>query len=257
MKTTIRNVKKLFVFENEKGFEVTIESFEDGLAVIEIPVDVDVVPEEGRIYFKIVYEDEYVSFMSGAFNKDSNFKDELLRVYGCDQKEKFVGFKLQIQELVYCTVTKEDSSALTIRENMRIMVYNFANEIMNEANREISEYDKKFKLLNDILGRTELRFKNYRAEAEYEENLQGMDIDEIGFAEDFVTYVQYLIRQKKFNVPEAVQETYKFFDSINVIEVGSLPILRFICHYCLYGEEIIKSYFDIQMQKFNDELNTL
>ena len=255
MKTTIKKVTKFFMFEEENGFEVAIEGFEDGLAVIEIPVEVDAVPDEGTIYVRAINEDEYVSFISGCFREDSNFKEELLRVYECKPDTEFLGFKLRVQE-VSCTITEENSSIFKIKESLSSMVLTFAQKVIYEANREIYEHSEKIKRLNDILDHTELRFKSYLAEVEYEEQLEGRDIDEIGYGEDFATYVQYLVSQG-CNISEAVQETYRLFESIGTIDDGDSQIIQFVCQYCLYGEEIVKSYFDILMQKFNDELNNL
>lgn len=255
MKTTIKKVTKFFTFEEENGFEVTIEGFEDGLAVIEIPVEVDTVIDEGTIYVRAINEDEYVSFISGCFREDSNFKEELLRAYECKPDTEFLGFKLRVQE-VSCTITEENSSIFKIRESLSSMVLTFAQKVIDEANREIYEHSEKLKRLNDILDHTELRFKSYRAEVEYEEQLEGRDVDEIGYGEDFATYVQYLV-SKGCNISEAVHDTYKLFESIGATDDGDSQIIQFVCQYCLYGEEIVKSYFDILMQMFNDELNNL
>lgn len=205
MKTTIKSVNKLFAFEDEKGFEVIVEGFEDGFAVIEIPIDVRGVSEEGTVYIKIINEDEYVSFISGAFKKDSNFKEELLRAYELSRDTEFLGFKLTVQE-AFCIITEENSSIFRIKESLSTMVLDFAKKVVNEANQEISEYNEMLNRVNNILDHTELRFKSYKAEVEYEENLEGRDIDEIGFGEDFATYVQYLISKGTYSVSEAVQE---------------------------------------------------
>lgn len=255
MKTTIKKVTKFFTFEEENGFEVTIEGFEDGLAVIEIPVEVDTVIDEGGIYVRAINEDEYVSFISGCFGEESNFKEELLRAYECSSDTEFLGFKLRVQE-VSCTITEENSSIFKIRESLRLVLLTFAQKVIYEANREIYEHSEKIKRLNDILDHTELRFKSYRAEVEYEEHLEGKDIDEIGYGEDFATYVQYLVSQG-CNISEAVQETYSLFESIGTIDDGDSQTIQFVCQYCLYGEEIVKGYFDILMQRFNDELKDL
>ena len=135
-------------------------------------------------------------------------------------------------------------------------VVQMMNNVIDEANREIYEHSEKLKRLNDILDHTELRFKSYRAEVEYEEQLEGRDVDEIGYGEDFATYVQYLV-SKGCNISEAVHDTYKLFESIGATDDGDSQIIQFVCQYCLYGDEIVKSYFDILMQMFNDELNNL
>lgn len=256
MKTTIKSVSKIFVFENEKGFEVIIEGFEDGLAVIEIPIDMQAVANEGIVYIKAINETEYISFISGCFREDSNFREELLRAYECSPDTKFLGFKVRVQE-VSCTITEENSSIYKIKESLSNMILTFAKKVIDEANKEISEYKKKLRSLDDILDHTELRFKDYRSEEEYEEHLKGKDIDEIGYGEDFVTYVQYLVSQRNCNVSTAVQESYRLFESIGATYDGDFKIIQFICQYCLYGDEIVESYFDILSKKFSDELNDL
>lgn len=256
MKTTIKKVTKFFTFEEENGFEVTIEGFEDGLAVSEIPIEVNAVADEGTIYVNVINEDKYASFISGCFREDSNFKEELLRAYECSPDTEFLGFKLKVQE-VSCTITEENSSIFKIRESLSSMARTFVKKVMDEANREIYEHNEKLKRVNNILDNTDLRFKSYRAEVEYEEQLEGKDIDEIGYGEDFATYVQYLVSKGNCNVSEAVQETYRLFESIGAIDDGDSQIIQFVCQYCLYGDEIVKSYFDILMQRFNDELNNL
>ena len=157
-------------------------------------------------------EDEYVSFISGCFREDSNFKEELLRAYECKPDTEFLGFKLRVQE-VSCTIAEENSSIFKIKESLSSMVLTFAQNVIDEANREIYEHSEKLKRLNDILDHTELRFKSYRAEVEYEEQLEGRDVDEIGYGEDFATYVQYLV-SKGCNISEAVHDTYKLFEYI-------------------------------------------
>ncbi len=256
MKTTIKNTKKLFEFEDGKGFKIIVEDFEDGLAVIEIPIEAEGAPEESVIYISVIDEDRYEAFISGCFSKESNFREELLKAYECSPDTEFLGFKLKVQEM-FCIITEEDSSIFKIKEILSKMVLIFARKILDETNEQIAEYNEMIKKFNDILDHIQLKFKSYRAEEEYEKRLNEKNIEEIGYGEDFVTYAQYIISQGNCDISEAVQETYKTFDYIGDVDYGNLPIIQFICQYCLYGDEIFKSYLNIIMQKFNDELDDL
>ena len=56
------------------------------------------------------------------------------------------------------------------------------------------------------------------------------------------------------NISKSVEKAYKAFEEIGEDVAGRINEVQFLCKYCLYGEEIIKAYIDIQTRKFGESL---
>lgn len=254
MKTTIKNVTKVFLFEDENGCEFLIRGFNDGFVNIGIPIAVSYY--ENKIGISISKEMNFIKFISGCFGADSNFKERLFEAYGSDPSIQFNGFKLELEE-DFRIITKENSSFYAIQDTIKDLVASFSQKAMNVVNKEIYDYNQEVNAINEIIDSLDLSFKSYQAEKKYAIEAEGKDEEFLGYGQDFVMYTQYLVSQKGYTPSEATRKTYEKFDkTLGHIEEG-LEAIRFICDFCLYGDEIYKSYFDISMQRYNDELDYL
>lgn len=250
MKTTIKSVTRFFTFEDEKGYEVYVEDFKDGFVEIDIPVDIGY--EGNTIYFGIRGKEEFVTFISGCFAKESNFKEEVFKAYGCSPDTEFLGFKLILPDMS-CIITKKNSSIFDIEKAIKDLVYDFIKNGIEEENKEIDEFKAKLKKLNELLERIDIEFKSDQAEEEYAERSEEKDEDSIQYAENFIALVQYFIGQGD-GTDIAVNKTYKILNDLELIIQNDLEAIQFICKYCRYGDEIYNAYIDMQIKWFSDEL---
>ena len=254
MTTIVKNISKVFFIENENGYEVIIYGFEKGFVFVQIPINV--YKYESKLIFNVVKGDEFVEFLSGAFKEESNFKEKICEAYGCKLDSEFLGFKMVLAGIV-CTITNENSSFYAIKSAVERVLDIYSKALTEAVSEEIHDFNKERSEFDELLNRLDIIFKSDRAEAEYEENFDGKNFEVLSYGQDFVAYVQYLIRQGTDNVSEAVDMAYKKFDFLDNNITEGLSAIQFVCQYCLYGEEICESYFNILMQKVNDEIDRL
>ena len=252
MKTIIKNVNKIFSFKDEKGYEVLVDGFKDGFATIRIPITVT--RYEDKISACIVDGNNLISFLSGCFGKESNFVKMLFETYECDSTAEFLGFKLKAGDMS-CTVTRENSAFYSIKEIIENFLGIYAEAEAEKINKRTDEYNKEREDLDNLLDSLDIAFKSDQAEDKYIEEAERLDENFLGYGQDFVAHVQYLVEQEGYNISDAVNETYRRFDSISFNIEEGLASIQFICRFCLYGDEIYESYFNIWMKMYNDELN--
>lgn len=250
MKTTITSVKKVFTFEDENGFEIDVQSFNDGLVEIVIPINIW--NEGSVIHLEVINEKAYVSFIAGCFAKDSNFKEELFKAYECASDTKFLGFKLVVAD-TFCIITREKSSLFDIEDSINKFILKFAVRKIEEENRETAIFNSKIEKLDELVENADIEFKNDQAAEEYLERAEGRDEESIVYGEKFIALVQYFMGQGD-SILDAVNKTYKMLDDVEEIIEYDIEAIQFICQYCRYGEEIYNVYTDMQMQGFSDEL---
>lgn len=250
MITTIGEVEKYFVFVRIDGqYDVLVEGFNNGFAEISIPVST--FREGSKIIISIMYKDDFISFIAGSFSKESNFKEKLFRAYGCSKDTEFLGFKLKIRDK-YCLITSEKSSVFDIEEAIITLASEFATAIEKGLNEEVDRLNSNVDELNKVLYNVEdIVFTSKRAKEKYEENCEE---NLYSYAQNFVAYVQYLVIENGQNISKSVEKAYKAFEEIGEDVAGHINEVQFICKYCLYGEEIIKAYIDIQTRKFGESL---
>lgn len=252
MRTIIKNVKKAFYFKDEKGYEVLVDGFEDGFVMIKMPIAVT--RYEDKIAVSIVDGNNLISFLSGCFDKKSNFIEMLFETYECDSNAEFLGFKLRTGDMS-CTVTKENSAFYSIKEIIENFLGIYIEAEAEKINKRTDEYNKEREDLDNFLDSLDVAFKCSQAEDKYIEEAEGVDEDFLGYGQDFVALVQNFVEEEGYNISDAVNETYRRFDSISFNIEEGLESIRFICRFCLYGDEIYESYFNICMKMYNDELN--
>lgn len=250
MITTIGEVEKYFVFVRIDGqYDVLVEGFNNGFAEISVPVST--FREGSKIIITIMYKDDFISFIAGSFSKESNFKEKLFRAYGCSKDTEFFGFKLKIRDK-YCLITSEKSSIFDIEEAIITLTSEFAITIEKGLNEEVDRLNSNVDELNKILYNVQdIVFTSKRAKEKYEENC---DEDLYRYAKNFVAYVQYLVIENGQNISKSVEKAYEAFEEIGEDVAGHINEVQFLCKYCLYGEEIIKAYIDIQTRKFGESL---
>ena len=254
MATIVKNISKVFFVEDENGYEAIIYGFEEGFVSVQIPINV--YKYKDKLIFNVVRGDEFVEFLSGAFKEGSNFKEKICEAYGYKPDTEFLGFKMKLAGIT-CTITKENSSFYTIKSAIEGILDIYSKALTEEVKQKMYDFNKEQSEFDELINSLDVIFKSDRAEAEYEENFGGRDLEVLAYGQDFVAYVQYLIRQGIDNVSEAVKMAYKKFDSLDNNITEGLSAIKFVCQYCLYGDEIFKSYFNILMQKANDEIDKL
>lgn len=250
MITTIGEVEKYFVFVRLDGeYDVLVEGFNKGFAEISVPVST--FREGSKIIISIMYKDDFISFIAGSFSKESNFKEKLFRAYGCGKDAEFLGFKLKIRDK-YCLITSENSSVFDIEEAIMTIASEFAEKLEKGVNEEIDKFNTDVDELNSVLYNVEgIIFTSKSAKEKYEETCEE---NLYSYAQNFVAYVQYLVIENGKNIYESVERAYEAFERIGEDVAGHINEVQFLCKYCLYGEEIMKAYIDIQTRKFGESL---
>lgn len=254
MKTTVKSITKVFIFEDENGCEVLVKNFKDGFVEIDIPISINY--DGNVITLRVQEELQLIRFISGCFKEDSNFKQQLFSIYGCDPSTKFNGFKLSIMESS-CTIKKENSSRYRIEDAIKALVDTFLQKTTEEINRKKDENNRKIEIFTNFLDKLDVEFKSYQKEEEYENAIEGKEEDFLYHGETFVAYTQYLIEEIGYNVDEATNKCYERITSTFGKIEDSLDSIRFICQFCKYGEDIYESYSKIIIDEINDELDYL
>lgn len=253
MITTIGEVEKYFVFARIDGkYDVLVEGFNKGFAEISVPVGT--LCEGTKIIISIMYKDDFISFIAGCFSKKSNFKQKLFRAYGCTSNTEFLGFKLKIKDK-YCLITREKSSIFDIEEAIMTIASEFAGTVEKGVNEEIDKFNKDVDELNKVLYNVEdIVFTSKSARDEYAKSCERKPDKISRYAENFIAYVQYLVIENRESIEESVEKAYEAFQSIGEDVAGRINEVQFLCKYCLYGDDIIKVYIDIQTRKFGESL---
>lgn len=254
MQTVIKSATKYFIFEDEQGYRFLIDDFKDGFVIAEIPINLNI--SENKIFISLGIE-SYASFIAGCFEENSNFKQEIFRVFECDEDTEFLGFILY-KEKFSCKITVNDNpTTYKIIEHINEIVKKFGNFTANLINSEIDEYNRKVEETAEILQNTEVRFKSYKAEMQFEKEAQGYEEDFVFYGIDFVKLVQYLFYNNNMTIPEAVKQVCDNFSEVgNDVELG-FESIKLITKYCMKGKEIYDAYFEILIQKFNENLDYL
>lgn len=253
MNTNIKSVSKVFFFENDDGYSIFVENFEEGFATVQAPVSVTRVGD--NLVFYMVNSDAFVEFLSGCFNADSNFKEQLLSAYQCDPDTEFNGFIVK-QGDFECTITGENSSPYKVGETLQNLMVDFANETNQKYWDAENSNNQRVNDFYQFLENLDVDFISFEAEEKFGERAEEIDEDSLWYGVSFIAYAQYLIRDKHYNVDDAVRETYTQFELIGN-DVDGAGAIRFVSQFCKYGEEISDSYTELMMERFNDELDKL
>lgn len=250
MITTIGEVEKYFVFARIDGkYDVLVEGFNDGFAEISVPVST--FRKGTEITISVMYKDDFISFIAGCFSKKSNFKEKLFRAYGCTSNTEFLGFKLKIGDK-YCLITSEKSFIFDIEEAIMSLASEVAETVEKRGNEVIDKLNSNIDEINSVLCNVEgIVFTSESAREKYEETCEE---NLYSFAQNFVAYVQYLVIENGQNIRESVERAYEAFEKIGENVAGRINEVQFLCKYCVYGDEIMKAYIDIQTRKFSESL---
>ena len=254
MRINIIGVRKSFEFLTEDGIGVFIDDFKDGFAYIEIPTDITYKDE--NVYVMVLHLNEYAQFISGCFENDSNFKEKLFRAFGCTKETEFRGIRISIQEF-YQFITAENSFVIKVEEIIEKLLLDFTMQVLKEEQEEDAIHEERTKGINKLLDSLDIAFKSDKAEDEYKEAPTEISDKDLGYVENFIKYVQYLHREKDQDIFDAVKETYTTFVGYWSIPQNDGQIMKFICKYCRYGDEIYEAYTEILTQAFADELENM
>lgn len=255
MITTIGEVEKYFVFARIDGqYNVIVEGFNDGFAEILVPVST--FREGTKITITIMNKDDFISFIAGCFSKNSNFKEKLFRAFGCTKETDFKGIRVSIQEF-HQFITVENSFVIKVEEIIKKLLLDFTVQVLKEEQEEDAIHKERTKEIVKLLESLDIAFRSDKAEDEYEEAPTEISDEDLGYGEDFIKYVQYLHREKDQDIFDAVKETYTTFVGYWSIPQNDGQIMKFICKYCRYGDEIYEAYTEILTQAFADELENM
>ena len=254
MRVNIIGVRKSFEFLTDEGFSVYVDDFKDGFAYIEIPTDI--IYKDENVSVIALHLKEYVQFISGSFEKDSNFKEKIFRAFGCTKETEFKGIRVSIQEF-HQFITVENSFVIKVEEIIENLLVDFTVQVLKEEQEEDAIHKERTKEINKLLESLDIAFRSDKAEDEYEEAPTEISNEDLGYGEDFVKYVQYLHREKDQDIFDAVIETYITFVGYWTVPENDGQIMNFICKYCKYGDEIFEAYTEILTQAFADELDNL
>jgi hypothetical protein len=107
-KTTIVNLKeiwesiRIFRITSLNNFEFWVNSFEDGIATVSPSVGCNI--------------STFAEIVAGCFTNESNFKDEVIKAFDCDEENTiFTGIKFKFND-VPILVTKENADEDKIYE---------------------------------------------------------------------------------------------------------------------------------------------
>ena len=254
MRVNIIGVRKSFEFLTDEGFSVYVDDFKDGFAYIEIPTDI--IYKDENVSVIALHLKEYVQFISGSFEKDSNFKEKIFRAFGCTKETEFKGIRVSIQEF-HQFITVENSFVIKVEEIIENLLVDFTVQVLKEEQEEDAIHKERTKEINKLLESLDIAFRSDKAEDEYEEAPTEISNEDLGYGEDFVKYVQYLHREKDQDIFDAVIETYTTFVGYWTVPENDGQIMNFICKYCKYGDEIYEAYTEILTQAFADELENM
>ena len=254
MQTTIKEVKKYFIFEDEKEYTFIVDDFKDGFVIAEIPISVNI--SENTICLSLGIE-RYAAFIAGCFERNSNFKQEIFKVFECSEDTQFLGFIIYKGDFSCKITVNDNSSTYKIIDILSEVVEKFARDTVKSINSEIEEYNKMIEKMANILEKTEIRFKSYKAEMQYEKEIEKYDEDFVYYGSDFVKLVQYLFYNNHMSIPEAVKVAFEKFEQAGNDTEWGFDSVKFITKYCMKGTEIYEAYFEILTQKFNEKLEYL
>ena len=254
MRVNIIGVRKSFEFLTEEGFSVYVDDFKEGFAYIEIPTEVKYKDENVSVI--ALYLKEYAQFISGCFEKDSNFKEKIFRVFGCTKETEFKGIRVSIEEF-HQFITVENSFVIKVEEIIKKLLLDFTVQVLKEEQEEDAIHKERTKEINKLLESLDIAFRSDKAEDEYEEAPTEISDEDLGYGEDFIKYVQYLHREKDQDIFDAVIETYTTFIGYWTLPENDGQIMNFICKYCKYGDEIFDAYAEILTQAFADEIDNM
>lgn len=254
MRVNIIGVRKSFEVLTDEGFSVYVDDFKDGFAYIEIPTGITYKDE--NVYVMVLHLREYAQFISGCFEKDSNFKEKIFRAFGCTKETEFKGIRVSIQEF-YQFITAENSFVIKVEEIIKKLLLDFTAQVLKEEQEEDAIHKERTKEIVKFLESLDIAFRSDKAEDEYEEAPTEISNEDLGYGEDFVKYVQYLHREKDQDIFDAVIETYTTFIGYWTVPENDGQIMNFICKYCRYGDEIYEAYTEILTQAFADELENM
>ncbi len=252
--------------EDENGNSILVRKYQDGVATIKIHTKFyhyEILKEDeekqtstteieaGLEFFQEINEIE--KFISGAFDRESNFNKVINQLFNKPEDEEFLAFELII----------EDATAIIMKENSSI--YDIEETINNAVNRAvISELKRmaeslvKENMIQDqveaILEYQEVPYVSEQAEErvneiceEYCDKLDDSEENEIdpNFAIEFITYVYYMIVEMHADYKIAIKTAYETFQSIDYglestnDELNSIKIVE---KYLKYGKEIREWY---------------
>ena len=204
----------------------------------------------------VLHLKEYAQFISGCFEKDSNFKEKIFRAFGCTKETEFKGIRVSIQEF-HQFITVENSFVIKVEEIIKKLLVDFTVQVLKEEQEEDAIHKERTKEIVKLLDSLDIAFRSDKAEDEYEEAPTEISDEDLGYGEDFIKYVQYLHREKERDIFDAVKETYTTFERYWGSPENDGQIMKFICKYCRYGDEIYEAYTEILTQAFADELDNL
>lgn len=197
MSTKIKSVQKVFVFTDENGTQVIVDDYRDGVPTIRISDKVDL--------------NDLSKFIAYSFSSDSNFRDELVKAYGCKETIPLVAIEFCYLGEKVIFLKKYASKKKVLEELLELIQRNSYKEFLAKHEKMIA-----FEL-NANQG--EMHFRNESLEEKWYELYEKIEDDDeeelILYAEGTCRNVEYLVEEQKKSLDEAFTEVYEALKGIS------------------------------------------
>lgn len=239
---------KMYKFRTQENQVLIVKQFEGGIATVKPTGD-----------YRNLWE--FAEVISGCLDRNSNFKEELLRAYGYgyDEDSEFLGINIIIIGVEVFIPAKEIS----------------ADELVDCVKTKVSYWcgklgekliDTDFKIrhesyIEDILKNDEVDFYDRKSEIEWEKLIDISQYDEtyqriINYAGSLAIYVQYLIKDKKIDFLSAMDIAIDDIDALTDAGLDEKEEAIFLLtQYWKYRDELImwnRQIISFQLQDFLD-----
>lgn len=236
---TIIHINKDFakyrIFDTTDGGVIEIEDFDDG--IVKICAISGGTPEE------------IAKIIVGCFEKDSNFRETVVKSYGYDDKNVFRGIELLFS----------DRKLLITEENaIEKVIVGFMNKVIEEENKRQLQELEKFLEFTMACYSQKIDFIGSKEAQEWMQLIRYLSNKKDGraivsSAETFVKYVQHLILEKKVPNWVAFDEAYDMILSHTFTNGALLQRgLEEFSKYWKYGNEL-SMWLDFRNKKELEE----
>lgn len=236
--------KKSRVFRTSKEETLWVNSFENGVAVVEPMVGVSI--------------SSFIEMIVGCFHKESNFTSELFKAFECDENTVFTGIQSNIN-LVTLLVTKENADKDKIyaewkagmkaneeRERLEWEAYIKTPEYRAKKAKQLKIQTRIQQVENEVLAideSTELEFKDDEAKANWEKWVEVNSNDNYSFgvvkyARRWAKYMQHLMKKHNKTLPEIAENASHVSDIEGVSGYMYGIAVAVLSKFWKYGKEL-------------------
>lgn len=237
---------RMYKFRTQENQLLLVRQFEDGIATIE---------PTGN--YKSL--EEFAEVISGCLDKNSNFKEELFKVYGYDGKFEFLGINFIIIGVEIFIPAKEISVDELV-DRIKTKVFYWCGNL----GKKLIDTDFKIRhesYIENILKNDEVDFYDMESEIKWGTLIDISEDDEtyqriINYAGSLAVYVQYLIKYRKKDFLSAMDMAIEDIDTLADARPDEKEEAIFLLtQYWKYQDELImwiREIISFQLQNFLD-----